>query len=45
MSKKWLDGLPPDLQKIVRDDATSVSTDIVPFVKQFFAASHKNWTD
>jgi TRAP-type C4-dicarboxylate transport system substrate-binding protein len=45
MSKKWLDGLPPDLQKIVRDDATSVSTDIVPFVKQFFTASYKNWTD
>ena len=21
MSKKWLEGLPPDLQKIVRDDA------------------------
>ena len=45
LSKKWLDGLPPDLQKIVRDDATSVSTDIVPFVKQFFVASYKNWTD
>lgn len=45
MSKKWLDGLPPDLQKIVRDDATSVSTGIVPFVKQFFVTSYKNWTD
>ena len=45
MSKKWVDGLPPDLQKIVRDDAASVSKDIVPFVKDFFAASRKAWTD
>src|ERR1700730_4403505 len=28
MSKKWVDSLPPDLQKIVRDDAASVSKDI-----------------
>ncbi len=26
MSKKWLATLPPDLQKIVRDDAAKVST-------------------
>jgi TRAP-type transport system periplasmic protein len=45
MSKKWLDGLPPDLQKIVRDDATSVSNGIVPFVKQFYTDSYKSWTD
>jgi TRAP-type C4-dicarboxylate transport system substrate-binding protein len=44
MSKKWLDGLPPDLQKIVRDDATSVSSGILPFVKQFFAAQYTEWT-
>ncbi|MGB6730260.1 MAG: TRAP transporter substrate-binding protein, partial [Xanthobacteraceae bacterium] len=30
LSKKWFDGLPPDLQKIVHDDAAKVSTDIVP---------------
>ncbi len=45
MSKKWLDGLPPDLQKIVRDDATAMSAGIVPFVKDFFAKSYKVWTD
>jgi TRAP-type C4-dicarboxylate transport system substrate-binding protein len=45
MSKKWIDGLPPDLQKIVRDDGASVSKDIVPFVKTFFDAQNKVWTD
>jgi len=45
ISKKWLDALPPDLQKIIRDDAASVSQGIVPFVKDFFAASYKTWTD
>jgi TRAP-type transport system periplasmic protein len=45
LSKKWLDPLPPDLQKIVRDGAASVSKDVVPFVKDFFAAQRKVWTD
>lgn len=45
MSRKWLDGLPPDLQKIVRNDATAVSAGIVPFVKQFYTESYKSWTD
>jgi TRAP-type transport system periplasmic protein len=45
MSKKWLDGLPPDLQKVVRDDAASVSKDFGPFVGQFFTAQLKVWTD
>ena len=45
MSKTWVGSLPPDLQKIVRDDATEVSAGIVPFVKDFFAASRKAWTD
>src|SRR5712691_8705417 len=45
MSKKWLDSLPPDLQKIVRDDAESVSRDLVPFVKEFFAKQRKVWID
>jgi TRAP-type transport system periplasmic protein len=44
MSKKWMAGLPPDLQKIVRDDATSVSKGIVPFVEQFFTNQYKIWT-
>ncbi len=45
LSKKWVDGLPPDLQKIVHDDAAKVSSDIVPFVIQFFDAQRKIWLD
>ena len=45
MNKKWLEDLPDDLQKIVRDDASTASTDIVRFVKEFFAAQRKAWTD
>ncbi len=44
LSKKWLDGLPADLQKIVREDAAKVSAEIVPFVNEFFAAALKQWT-
>ncbi len=45
LSKKWMAGLPPDLQKIIRDDAAAEDKDIVPFVKTFFAAQRKVWTD
>jgi TRAP-type C4-dicarboxylate transport system substrate-binding protein len=45
MSKKWLASLPPDLQKIVQDDAQKVSQDVLPFVKEFFAQQRKVWTD
>ncbi len=45
MSKKWLESLPPDLQEVVRNDATEISNGIVPFVKEFFAAQRKVWTD
>jgi TRAP-type transport system periplasmic protein len=45
LSKKWVDGLPPDLQKIVRDDAAQASKDIVPFVNEFFEAQIKVWQD
>ena len=45
MNKKWLEALPPDLQKIVRDDATATAVGIVPFVNDFFAAQRKAWTD
>jgi TRAP-type C4-dicarboxylate transport system substrate-binding protein len=36
MSKKWLDSLPPDLQKIIHDDADKVTGEITPFVVKFF---------
>jgi TRAP-type transport system periplasmic protein len=45
LSQKWLDSLPADLQRIVRDDAIAVSTQIVPFVNDFFAAQRKVWID
>jgi TRAP-type transport system periplasmic protein len=43
LSKKWVDGLAPDLQKIVRDDAAKVTVDIVPFVDQFFDEQREVW--
>ncbi len=45
MSKKWLEELPPDLQKIIRDDANAVTADIVPFTKDFITAQEKAWVD
>jgi len=45
LSKKWVDSLPPDLRKIVLDDAAKTSRDIVPFVYKFFDAQAKIWTD
>jgi TRAP-type C4-dicarboxylate transport system substrate-binding protein len=45
ISKKWLDGLPPDLQKVVKDDAMKVSVDILPFIDQFFDDQIKIWKD
>ena len=33
--------LPPDLQKIVRDDGAKVSEEIMPFVKEFFAKQQR----
>src|SRR4051812_20704603 len=41
MSKKWMDSLPPDLQKVVRDAGTKVTAEITPFVKDFFAEQTK----
>jgi len=41
MSKKWMDSLPADLQKIVRDDAAKVTKEITPFVRDFFAEQTK----
>lgn len=43
LSKRWLATLPPDLQKIVRDDAAKTSNEIVPFVKDFFTQQVAVW--
>jgi TRAP-type C4-dicarboxylate transport system substrate-binding protein len=45
LSKRWLDTVPPDLQKIIYDDADKVTREITPFVKQFVAAQDKIWAD
>jgi TRAP-type C4-dicarboxylate transport system substrate-binding protein len=45
MSKRWLDTLPPDLQKIIYDDGAKVTNEITPFVKEFWAAQNKVWAD
>jgi TRAP-type C4-dicarboxylate transport system substrate-binding protein len=43
LSKKWFDGLPSDLQKILRDDSAAVTEQIVPFTSDFFVAQRKKW--
>jgi TRAP-type transport system periplasmic protein len=45
MNKKWVEALPPDLQKIVRDDATSVNKEIVALAREAYAIERKEWTD
>jgi TRAP-type C4-dicarboxylate transport system substrate-binding protein len=45
LSKRWIDTLPPDLQKIIYDDAAKVTNEITPYVKQFVAAQDKIWAD
>ena len=43
MNRKWVESLPTDLQKIVRDDAQTVSSNIVSAVDDFYAAQRKAW--
>jgi TRAP-type C4-dicarboxylate transport system substrate-binding protein len=45
MSKKWFDALPPDLQKIVRDDADTVSRGILPWELNEIEAQRKIWSE
>jgi TRAP-type C4-dicarboxylate transport system substrate-binding protein len=43
VSKRWLATLPPELQKIVRDDGAKVSKDIIPFVVSFVKEQDEIW--
>jgi len=43
MSKKWMDTLSPDLQKVVRDAGDKVTAEISPFVREFFDDQIKIW--
>ena len=44
-NKKWYEGLPKDLQKIVEDDAKKESVAINPFDLEFYHKQQKVWTD
>ena len=43
LSKRWMATLPPDLQKIVRDNCTRLNSELVPFVRNFFASQTNVW--
>ena len=45
MNKKWVEELPADLQKVIHDDASAVSKEMVPFLTEFFQAQRKQWID
>jgi TRAP-type C4-dicarboxylate transport system substrate-binding protein len=44
MSKKWMDSLPADLQKVVLASGAKVTAEITPYVKEFFAEQVKIYT-
>jgi TRAP-type C4-dicarboxylate transport system substrate-binding protein len=44
MSKKWMDTLPPDLQKVVNEAGAKITAEITPYVKEFFAEQTKIFT-
>ena len=41
MSKKWMDSLPADLQKVVLASGAKVTAEITPYVKEFFTEQVK----
>jgi len=45
VSKKWYDALPPDLQKIVDDDAAKANVQVNPETVDIIAHANKTWTD
>jgi TRAP-type C4-dicarboxylate transport system substrate-binding protein len=45
VSKKWMDTLSPDLQKVVTEAGAKVTAEIAPFVKTFFADQIKIWKE
>ena len=42
-SKKWMDGLPQDLQKLVTDDAAAEAKAIVPWSTDFYNKQVAAW--
>jgi TRAP-type transport system periplasmic protein len=45
VNKTWYDSLPPDLQKIVDDDAAAGQTAIAPVAHDIVEKSRKGWVD
>ncbi|HUZ71935.1 MAG TPA: TRAP transporter substrate-binding protein [Stellaceae bacterium] len=45
MSQKWLATLPPDLQKIIRDDGAKLGPEISPWAVAFYQQQRKVWVD
>ena len=45
ISKVWFDKLPPDLQKIVADNAVAIGDQMQPFVGEFYLAQRKVWAE
>jgi TRAP-type C4-dicarboxylate transport system substrate-binding protein len=44
VSAKWFASLPPDLQKIVSNDASQIATDVMPWAIDYNATQDKAWT-
>jgi TRAP-type transport system periplasmic protein len=45
VSKKWYDSLPPDLQKIIDDDAAKANVQVYPETADIVTRANKTWTD
>ncbi len=43
MSQKWLATLPPDLQKIIRDDGAKLGPEVSPWAVTFYQQQRKVW--
>jgi TRAP-type C4-dicarboxylate transport system substrate-binding protein len=45
VNKEWYESLPPDLQKIVDDDAAAEQMAIAPVASEIVSKTRKGWTD
>jgi len=45
MSKRWFDGLPPDLREAVMTTAKQTGEEVTPWARDFIAAQRKVWAD
>jgi len=45
VSKKWLDGLPAELQKAVVEEGPAVHAELLPWTKNFYEEGVKLWKD